>query len=95
MKTLFLTLPEFGFIVGTRAALAFGAGLLAANRMPEARRRAVGLTLLAVGAFTTVPAAMAVAGSLRRASRSSGRDARLIGADRFPRKGDDNEFQRM
>jgi hypothetical protein len=50
----------FGFVVATRAALAFGAGLLLANRIPEARRRAIGLTLVAIGAATTVPAALSV-----------------------------------
>jgi hypothetical protein len=59
---LILTPPLLGFVVGTRAALAFGLGLLLADRIPESRRRAVGLTLVAIGAATTIPAAMSVFG---------------------------------
>jgi hypothetical protein len=49
--------PLLGFVVGTRAALAFGLGLLAASRIPEPRRRALALTLISLGAATTIPAA--------------------------------------
>ncbi|HKC54959.1 MAG TPA: hypothetical protein VKC35_02510 [Vicinamibacterales bacterium] len=50
----------FGFVVATRAALAAGIGLLLADRIPESRRRAIALTLVSIGAATTIPAAMAV-----------------------------------
>ena len=60
MKTLRLRIPEFAFIVATRAALAFGAGLLASARIPKDRRRVIGLTLVAIGAATTVPAVMTI-----------------------------------
>jgi len=56
MKQLTLTLPTFGFIVATRAALAFGAGLLVSGKLPRTKRRALGLTLVAIGAVSTVPA---------------------------------------
>ena len=46
----------FGFLVGTRVALAFGLGLLAASRIPESRRRRLGLALVGLGAATTIPA---------------------------------------
>jgi hypothetical protein len=59
---LVLSPPILGFVIGTRAALAFGLGLLLADRIPESRRRAVGLTLVAIGAATTIPAAMSVFG---------------------------------
>ena len=59
---LILSPPLLGFVIGTRAALAFGLGLLLADRIPESRRRAVGLTLVAIGAATTIPAAMSVFG---------------------------------
>jgi hypothetical protein len=49
-----------GFVVGTRAALGFGLGLLLADRIPEPRRRALGMTLVAIGAITTIPAAISV-----------------------------------
>jgi hypothetical protein len=53
-------LPTLGFIVGTRAALAFGAGLLAAERIPESRRRPLALGLIGLGIATTIPAARAI-----------------------------------
>ena len=56
MKKVTLPLPWFGFVVATRAALAFGAGLLASAKIPEQRRRPLGLLLVAVGAATTIPA---------------------------------------
>ena len=92
MKPIVLTIPNFAFIVATRAALGVGVGLLASRRMPESRRRQVGAALLAIGAATTIPAVMTVMRGRRRASRSRhavGQDRRLIGATRFPRKGDD------
>ena len=59
---LILSPPLLGFVIGTRAALAFGLGLLLADRIPEPRRRAVGLTLVAIGAATTIPAALSIFG---------------------------------
>ena len=56
MKSFNLKPASFGFLVGTRAALAFGAGLLLASRMPEDRRQRIGLALLGLGVATTVPA---------------------------------------
>src|SRR6476619_6420884 len=53
---LVLNPPLLGFIVGTRAALAFGVGLLLADRIPESRRRAIALSLIGFGAATTIPA---------------------------------------
>ena len=57
------------FVVGTRAALAFGAGLLLAGSHSTARRRTIGLTLIAIGAGTTIPAAMGVFGSRESVKR--------------------------
>jgi len=54
--------PWLGFIIGTRAALAFGVGLLLADRIPRDRRRTLGLALVAFGAVSTIPAARAVFG---------------------------------
>ena len=55
-----VTLPELGFIVGTRAALAAGVALLMADKLKGPVRRNVGLALVAIGVVTTVPAAMIV-----------------------------------
>ena len=60
MKTLVLNLPTFGFVVATRAMLGVGIGLLLSERLPDERRRALGLTLVGIGAATTVPAIAAV-----------------------------------
>jgi len=66
MNTTFtLTPPLLGFVVLTRAAFAFGVGLLVAGRIPEARRRTVGLALVAIGAATTVPAVASLVASRR------------------------------
>ena len=64
MKNLALSLPTFGFVVGTRVALAFGVALLVSERIPASQRRALGYTLLAIGAATTVPAVRSVIGGL-------------------------------
>jgi hypothetical protein len=68
MNKLVLSVPTFGFVVGTRVALAVGVGLLLSSRLTESQRRAVGLTLVAIGAATTIPAAMAVVRSQRGTS---------------------------
>jgi hypothetical protein len=65
---LTLTPPLLAFIVGTRATLAFGAGLLLADRIPQPRRRSIALALIGFGVATTVPAARAV---LARRSRDT------------------------
>ena len=95
MKTIVLDAPAFAFIVATRAVLAGGIGLLLSGRVPEERRRAIGGALVAIGAVATIPAAMSVFRGLRRSRRRALADGieideRLIGATRFPRKGDDD-----
>ena len=52
-----VSLPEIGLIAGTRAALGAGIGLLLADRLNDDQRRAVGWTLVAVGALSTIPLA--------------------------------------
>jgi hypothetical protein len=92
MRTLVLNLPTFAFVVGTRVALAAGVGLLVSRKLPAHRRRAIGAMLVAVGAATTIPALLSVRRGIRRSESepSVDRDQRLIGATRFPRKGDDD-----
>jgi hypothetical protein len=55
-----LSIPEIGLIGGTRAMLGAGIALLLADRLNDDQRRAVGWTLLAVGAITTVPIAVGI-----------------------------------
>jgi uncharacterized membrane protein YfcA len=57
MKRISLAIPEIALIAGTRAALGAGLGLLLADRLSNEQRRAVGWTLLAVGAISTLPIA--------------------------------------
>ena len=94
MKTMTLDAPVFAFVVATRAALAGGIGLLLSERLSAERRRALGAALVAIGAATTIPAAYAIVRGLRRSRRRRSQagvefDASLIGASRYPRKGDD------
>jgi hypothetical protein len=67
MRDRTLTTPELMFVVGTRAALAAGLALVIAGKLSDKQRRAIGATLIAIGAITTVPAAMAVLGHRDRA----------------------------
>src|SRR5262245_33937582 len=66
MRSLVLTRPTFGFVLGTRVALGVGVGLLIADRLSASRRRQAGGTLVAIGALTTIPAALLVLRGLRR-----------------------------
>jgi hypothetical protein len=60
MKHLELDFPTLAFVVGTRAMLGVGIGLLLAGKLPPAKRRSTGLMLVTAGALTTIPAALAV-----------------------------------
>ena len=70
MRRTEVTLPELALIAGTRAALGAGIGLLLADRLPDRERKAVGWTLLLVGAITTIPLAMEVFGGQRTIERN-------------------------
>lgn len=50
-------------LAATRGMLGAGIGLLVAGRLTDEQRRAVGRTLIAVGAITTVPLALRVFGT--------------------------------
>ncbi len=65
MREARLTLPELAILAGTRAALGVGIGLLLADRLPEAPRKAVGWTLLLLGGVITIPLAVEVLGKVR------------------------------
>ena len=66
MKRLNLSLPELMFVIATRGALGLGVGLLLSDRLRRGKRRKVGLTLVAVGALTTLPAVIFVRQGFRR-----------------------------
>ena len=64
-----LTLPELALIAGTRGMLGAGLGLLLADRLSQGQRKAVGWTLVLVGALTTVPLAIEVFSASRSVDR--------------------------
>ena len=65
MREVQVTLPELALLVGTRAALGAGLGLVLADCLPESQRKAVGWTLLVVGGVTTIPLAFEVLDKVR------------------------------
>ena len=69
-----LTFPELMFIVATRAALAAGVALLVSRRLSRRQRRSIGTALVAFGAVTTIPAAIALF-----ADRPTGPEAPPVG----------------
>lgn len=60
MKRTPLSIPEIALIGGTRAALGAGVALLLGGMLRPEQRKAVGWTLIAVGAITTLPIAIQV-----------------------------------
>lgn len=69
MRETHLSLPELALIAGTRAALGAGLGLLLAGHLSEDRRKAIGWTLVAIGAVSTIPLAVEVLGHLDAPTR--------------------------
>ena len=62
MNTIDLSLPEFAFVAATRGMAGAGVGLLVSDLFKAAaKRKAVGWTLFAIGALTTIPIAFTVA----------------------------------
>ncbi len=62
MRERSLTIPEIMLIGATRGMLGAGLALLLGDRLSTGQRRAVGWTLFAVGALTTIPLALDVFG---------------------------------
>ncbi|HEX4780576.1 MAG TPA: hypothetical protein VH301_07475 [Usitatibacter sp.] len=57
MRNLDLTLPELIAVAATRGIGGAGLGLLVADYVAPEKRRAIGWTLLAIGAISTLPIA--------------------------------------
>lgn len=64
MREVQVTLPELTLLVGTRAALGAGLGLLLADWLSISQRKSVGWTLVTVGVVTTFPLAFEMLGKL-------------------------------
>jgi len=62
VKTYNVSVPEIGIVAMTRGMAGAGIGLIASNYMHPETRRAVGWTLFAVGALTTIPIVLALLG---------------------------------
>ena len=62
MKRLDLSVPQFAFVVATRAALGAGVGLLLAGRLRRHLRRRLGSALVTIGVLTTIPIGLSVFG---------------------------------
>jgi hypothetical protein len=72
-----LTFPEIGLIAGTRGMAGAGLGLLAADRFTESQRKAIGWTLFAVGAITTIPLVLLALGHRQTAEVQARRHRRF------------------
>jgi hypothetical protein len=65
MKTE-ISLPELGLVAITRALLGAGVAFVIADRLDVQQRKAVGWTLITVGALTTIPLLLDVFGNRER-----------------------------
>jgi hypothetical protein len=74
MKVYSVTVPEVAIVAATRGVAGAGIGLLVADFLRRDTRRTLGWTLLAMGALTTIPIAMALFG---KRETSTPNDARL------------------
>lgn len=73
MKTYNIALPEMAIVAATRGMAGAGAGLLLSGYMRPETRRTLGWTLLAIGALSTIPIAMALFARCSHADGESGR----------------------
>ena len=64
-------MPQIGLVAVTRAMLGAGVALLLSEMLSGDDRRAIGWTLFAVGALTTVPLIMQMMDSAGRVSPTS------------------------
>lgn len=60
MKQVSIPMHELAFIAATRGLAGAGIGLLLADQLPINTRKAVGWTLLGIGAATTLPLAVSI-----------------------------------
>jgi hypothetical protein len=70
MKRTPLSIPEIALIAGTRAAVGAGAALLLGGCLRPEHRKAVGWTLLTIGAITTIPIAIQLLKSQRNGDQN-------------------------
>ena len=63
-----MKLSELAFLAATRGMLGAGVGLLLADKLDADKRHVIGLSLLAVGAATTIPLALRIFGQNKKQS---------------------------
>ena len=81
MSRLTVSFAELLLLAGTRAMAGVGVGLLLSAHLNARQRRTLGLTLLAVGAVTTVPLAARILPRLRARGPARSEIRRTIEAD--------------
>jgi hypothetical protein len=67
--------PELALIAGTRAILGIGLGLLLADRLNLDQRKAVGWTMFAIGAISTIPLGIEIFGERLQSGKDQLRTA--------------------
>jgi hypothetical protein len=67
MRTLKLKIapPKLAFVIGTRAALVAGIGLLVSGKLSDTLRKRLGIGLVSLGALTTLPAVRILSASAK------------------------------
>jgi hypothetical protein len=80
MNELLLRPRTLGFTIVTRVVLGVGVGLLVSDRLDDSPRRRLGAALVALGAITTVPLAIALRRSRRPSGSKGARPGTRIGA---------------
>jgi hypothetical protein len=74
MRDVRLTVPQLSLIAATRAALGAGLAFLCADCISRERRSAIGWTLVAIGALSTIPLAFEVFGRERPRAEGTATD---------------------
>jgi hypothetical protein len=74
MRETRISIPELALVAGTRVALGAGLALLHADRFSEEQRKAVGWTLFAIGALSTIPLGLEVLGGNRLSGSTNGHE---------------------
>ncbi|HSS29916.1 MAG TPA: hypothetical protein VLL06_02750 [Nitrospiraceae bacterium] len=70
-----MSVPELALIAGTRAILGVGLGLLLADRLNLDQRKAVGWTMFAIGAISTIPLGFEIFGERLQSGKDQLRTA--------------------
>jgi hypothetical protein len=70
-----MSVPELALIAGTRAILGIGLGLLLADRLNLDQRKAVGWTMFAIGAISTIPLGIEIFGERLQSGKDQLRTA--------------------